>query len=238
MIEADRADSVEAAQVTAREAEICDAGILPVAEIVADLDAFATASVLAQVEERLAESERRLKIEETSRAAAREGRVRAEAVVEQAQQAMDTLAERIAEKLECAPDKVLETVGIPSGDDLPEPEAVEKKLGRLLSERDNMWPVNLRAEEEARDIEEQITALQSEREDLAAAISRLRQGISSLNREGRERLLAAFSKVDTHFQELFVNHFLSFFKGEFERREAPNIQNFFARRHQNMQFSN
>jgi chromosome segregation protein len=120
---------------------------------------------------------------------------------------MDTLAERITEKLECAPDKVLETAGISLDDDLPAPEAVEKKLGRLLRERDNMGPVNLRAEEETRDIEEQISTLQSEREDLVSAISRLRQGISGLNREGRERLLAAFSEVDTHFQKLFVRLF-------------------------------
>ena len=163
--------------------------------------------VLAKAEEHLGESERRLKIEETSLAEAREDRVRAEAVVEQAQQAMDTLAERITEKLECAPDKVLETAGIPLDDDLPAPEAMEKKLERLLRERDNMGPVNLRAEEETRDIEEQISTLQSEREDLVSAISRLRHGISGLNREGRERLLAAFSEVDIHFQELFVRLF-------------------------------
>jgi chromosome segregation protein len=163
--------------------------------------------VLTQAEEHLGEGERKLKIEETGLAEAREDRVRAEAVVEQVQQAMNTLAERITEKLECAPDKVLETAGISPDDDLPEPEAVEKKLERFLRERDNMGPVNLRAEEETRDIEEQISTLQSEREDLVSAISRLRQGISGLNREGRERLLAAFSEVDTHFQELFVRLF-------------------------------
>ncbi|MDP6780435.1 MAG: chromosome segregation protein SMC [Alphaproteobacteria bacterium] len=165
------------------------------------------AGVLAQAEERLAEIEHLLKVEETNLAEARESRVRAEAVVEQAQQALDSLAERISERLECAPDKALETANIPPDDDLPEPEAVEKKLERLLRERDTMGPVNLRAEEEARGIEEQIATLQSEREDLVAAISRLRQGIASLNREGRERLLAAFSEVDTHFQELFVRLF-------------------------------
>ena len=51
---------------------------------------------------------------------------------------------------------MLETVGIAPDDDLPEPEVVEKKLDRLLRERNTMGPVNLRAEEEAHDIEEQI----------------------------------------------------------------------------------
>jgi chromosome segregation protein len=76
-------------------------------------------------------------------------------------------------------------------------------LQRLLRERENMGPVNLRAEQEAAEVGEQLQTLLDERADLEAAISRLRQGISSLNREGRERLLAAFAKVDAHFQELF-----------------------------------
>ena len=39
---------------------------------------------------------------------------------------------------------------------------------------------------------------------MVAAIARLRQGISSLNREGRERLLAAFEQVNAKFGELFT----------------------------------
>jgi len=35
----------------------------------------------------------------------------------------------------------------------------------------------------------------------------LRQGITALNREGRERLLAAFDQVNRHFEELFVRLF-------------------------------
>ena len=42
---------------------------------------------------------------------------------------------------------------------------------------------------------------------LVAAIGRLRQGIQSLNREGRERFLAAFEQVSTHFQQLFTKLF-------------------------------
>ena len=39
------------------------------------------------------------------------------------------------------------------------------------------------------------------------AIKRLRQAIGSLNREGRERLLAAFDIVNGHFQRLFTTLF-------------------------------
>jgi chromosome segregation protein len=47
----------------------------------------------------------------------------------------------------------------------------------------------------------------AEREDLVGAFARLRQGIYSLNKEGRVRLLEAFKTVDGHFQDLFVRLF-------------------------------
>ncbi len=70
-----------------------------------------------------------------------------------------------------------------------------------------MGPVNLRADAEAADLSEQLSAMQSEREDLEAAIARLRQGISGLNREGRARMQTAFKAVDGHFGELFKRLF-------------------------------
>ena len=91
--------------------------------------------------------------------------------------------------------------------ELPAREQVEGKLQRLTRERDGMGPVNLRAEAEAAELDQQITGLQSERSDLVNAIARLRQGIASLNREGRERLLAAFELVNGHFSELFTRLF-------------------------------
>jgi chromosome segregation protein len=90
---------------------------------------------------------------------------------------------------------------------MPDRDAIETKLERLIRERENMGPVNLRAEAEAAELDQQITGLQTERSDLVAAIARLRQGIASLNREGRERLLAAFEHVNTHFEQLFVRLF-------------------------------
>jgi chromosome segregation protein len=84
---------------------------------------------------------------------------------------------------------------------------VEQRLERLIRERDGMGPVNLRAEQEAGEVETQVETLQQERADLTQAIARLRQGIGALNREGRERLLASFSKVNSYFEELFVRLF-------------------------------
>jgi chromosome segregation protein len=167
----------------------------------------AAADALALGETRQAEADRALKAEEQRLGTAREDRVRAEAEVAQSDQGLAQLRARVQERLECAPDKLLEVAEIEPGLDLPPEDEVESKLARLVRERENMGPVNLLAEQEAQEIDEQITALQGERADLVSAIARLRQGIASLNREGRERLLAAFQEVDKHFSELFVRLF-------------------------------
>ena len=53
----------------------------------------------------------------------------------------------------------------------------------------------------------QLDGLIKERDDLIQAINKLRGAISSLNREGRQRLLDAFDTVNTKFTELFTTLF-------------------------------
>ncbi|MGF1608108.1 MAG: chromosome partitioning protein ParA, partial [Kiloniellales bacterium] len=167
----------------------------------------AAADALAGGETRLAEADRALKAEEHRLAETREERVRAEAGVAQADQTLAQLKSRVMERLDCPVENLLELAEVDPGQELPARDDIEGKLARLVRERDNMGPVNLRAEQEADELEQQITGMQTERADLVSAIARLRQGIASLNREGRERLLAAFELVNGHFGELFVRLF-------------------------------
>jgi len=165
------------------------------------------ADALAGAEQDQTSADRTLRESESSLAEAREARVRCEADLEHAGQQVADAAERIREKLDCAPERVLEQAGLEAGNEFPPREEVEVKLERLTRERDNMGPVNLRAEQESAELQEQIDSMVTEREDLVAAFNRLRQGINTLNREGRERLLVAFEEVNTHFEELFVRLF-------------------------------
>jgi len=165
------------------------------------------ADALAIGETRLRAADRDLKAAEHVLAQAREDRVRAEAAVTQADMTLSSVAEKARDRLQCGLDQVLEVAEVDADKEMPEREVIEAKLQRLTRERDNMGPVNLRAEAEAKELDEQITGMQTERADLIGAIGRLRQGISGLNREGRERLLAAFARVDEHFSELFVRLF-------------------------------
>jgi len=167
----------------------------------------AAADNLATAEASLEALTRELRNGESRLAETREDRVRREAAVEQIDQNLAVIAERIAERLECQPEEALSSVDIDTKEGLPPADTVEQKLEKLQRERDNMGPVNLRAEQEAAELDEKIRSMETEREDLIAAIARLRQGISGLNREGRERLLAAFNEVDQHFRELFAKLF-------------------------------
>lgn len=157
-------------------------------------------SVLAQCDSALRQSQDAL-------GTCREERVRHQADMEHAGEILKNLAEQVNEKLECTPENIRSAGGIAESEEIPPADVSERKLERLKRERDGMGPVNLRAEIEAQEVDEQLTTLLAERADLEAAIGRLRQGIASLNKEGRERLLAAFTRVDSHFQELFKQVF-------------------------------
>ncbi len=165
------------------------------------------ADTLAAAETHQAEADRALKTAEGELAGAREERVRAEAAVSAALTACDAVRDRIAERLQCTPDKVFGLTELKPDAALPEETTVSAQLERLFRERDGMGPVNLRADTEAAELDQQIAGMISERDDLIAAIGRLRQGIGSLNREARERLLASFGTVDGHFRELFTRLF-------------------------------
>lgn len=165
------------------------------------------ADALAEAETLLSQADRALKGEESRLVEARENKVRAEAAIAQAQEAYQTLTERIRERLECSPEEVLALAELEPGEPMPDRDQVEQRLHRLMRERENIGPVNLRAEAESDELDQQLTGMQGEKSDLINAISRLRQGINSLNREGRERLLAAFELVNGHFEKLFTDLF-------------------------------
>ncbi len=137
---------------------------------------------------------------------AREARAAAEARAESAREAANAAEARILEEQETTPAKLLERLG-DDPDTMPGAAELETEVGRLKRQRDALGAVNLRAEEDAREVEEEHDALQSEKTDLEEAIRTLRSGISSLNREGRERLLTAFEQVNSNFSLLFEHLF-------------------------------
>ena len=78
---------------------------------------------------------------------------------------------------------------------------------KLLVDRERIGPVNLVAESELAELEAASIGNLAEREELGLAVNRLRGSIGTLNREGRQRLLAAFEAVNGHFRRLFSTLF-------------------------------
>lgn len=137
---------------------------------------------------------------------AREGRAAAEVRRDAAREGVEATAQRIIEEMETTPEALRESLGdLP--DHLPPSDQIEAEVQRLRRQREALGAVNLRAEEDAREVQTEHDTLAAEKTDLEQAIAKLRTGISSLNREGRERLLKAFDEVNVSFAKLFTHLF-------------------------------
>lgn len=137
---------------------------------------------------------------------AREDRARSDAKSEAARQNLELASDRIREALGISVENLLEEFQI-NGENLPNAESLEVKVGQIKRQREALGSVNLRAEEDAREVEEEHEKLFAEKADLEQAIKALRTGIASLNSEGRERLLTAFEQVNSNFSMLFKHLF-------------------------------
>ncbi len=137
---------------------------------------------------------------------ARERRAQAQAFLTSLNDQLAEVKQVVKEKFDVSPNDLInhteagEDLISYSVDDLSRLKDFKDKRVR---ERDSIGPVNLRAEIEVRELEEELTTLLHERQDLVQAIDELRGGINKINKEARERLLSAFKHVNAHFQDLF-----------------------------------
>ncbi|AQS42076.1 MAG: Chromosome partition protein Smc [Candidatus Tokpelaia hoelldobleri] len=178
-------------------------------------DEIAKAEAVAQtLADRLAEAETTqagldhatlVAVQELS--AAREERARAEERLHAAIDRCEEIEAHIVSALDCPPVETFGRAGFANGEALPDEAALERELDRLRLERERLGAVNLRAEEESAEITARMQALVKERDDVIEAIRKLRLAIQNLNREGRDRLLEAFEKVNVSFQRLFTHLF-------------------------------
>ena len=165
------------------------------------------ADILAQAEATFRETDHAAREAETAAGEAREARAAAQARQAAAEERIEETKARINETLQCEPSELKSHLGELSPESSLSEHDIERKLERLSKEREKMGGVNLRADEEAAEQEERLSAMNDERQDLEAAIARLREGIDELNSEGRTRLLNAFDIVNGHFGRLFTTLF-------------------------------
>ena len=204
-------------RVAAAEADLAEAAAIA-PEIARKRDGLTEAQTRAETRRRTAADA--LALAETARHTAaqaerdaerqasevRESRARAEARTESARDLLAEAATRIAEQAETTPAALLDQLAT-DPDTMPDAHALETEVNRLKRQREALGAVNLRAEEDALAVQGDHDTLVAEKADLDEAIKKLRSGIASLNREGRERLLTAFEQVNANFTLLFTHLF-------------------------------
>ena len=159
-------------------------------------------AALAEAEAALSALQEAERAAERAASVAREGRAGAEVAREAAEARATQALTRLQEERGQGPRELLDALG---GDPraIPAETAVQTELASLRRKRDAIGPVNLRAEEDARALREEQGLLLREAADLEAAVAELRKALGALNREGRERMLEAFGRVNAEFGRLF-----------------------------------
>ena len=163
---------------------------------------------LIQREDEISSTNKTLKEAEKTLGNNREKRAHAQATLTSLNEQLKTMEENIQEKLNIKPTELVTHAATDlvkhQISDLPKLKQEKESLTRS---RDTIGAVNLRAEEESTELETELSTLLHERNDLVQAIGELRGGINKINKEARERLLAAFEHVNAHFQTLFLRLF-------------------------------
>ncbi|WP_066725384.1 chromosome segregation protein SMC [Sphingomonas pituitosa] len=181
------------------------------AEAEASNDAMKRDSAAAQSAERDAEAalraaEAMLRKASETLSEARERRAGAAARAENQDLRRVEMGRVSGERFECPPPLLPVRLNFePAGVRTPQEESAA--LEKLSTDRERLGPVNLVAETELAELEAAFGTNAKERDELIQAVHRLRGSIGTLNREGRQRLLAAFEAVDQHFRRLFTTLF-------------------------------
>jgi chromosome segregation protein len=163
-------------------------------------------AALARTQAEAQAADRALAAATEALASAREARAGLAARAENEESRREEMARISGERFQCPPPLL---GGRFAFDDAKVAQApVEsEEMNRLVASRERIGPVNLVAGEELARIEAEHGASAQEQAELAEAVKRLRGSIGNLNREGRERLRAAFEQVDGHFRRLFARLF-------------------------------
>ena len=167
----------------------------------------ASSDALSAAEAARAEADRNARAADAVAADAREARATLAARLDGARERLAEHAGALTEATGLAPEALGRKLAAESSASPVETGGMEARLAALERDRDAIGPVNLRAEEDARELAGRLHTLGAERADLAGALSRLRAAIGELNAEGRERLTAAFEVIDGHFRSLFTTLF-------------------------------
>lgn len=137
---------------------------------------------------------------------AREKKARFETLIDNHKLKINELENKVKEDFKCSIDDLLNEEDKLSIEK-KNIEEIETFLKNLKDERDNMGAVNLRADDETKNLENQINKMMEDRKDLMAGILKLKSSINELNQKGREKLIDAYDKVGRKFNDVYTKLF-------------------------------
>ncbi|MEZ5695207.1 MAG: chromosome segregation protein, partial [Sphingomonadaceae bacterium] len=163
-------------------------------------------AAVAEMQARAEQADRAFATANETLATARENRAGLAARAENEEARRSEMARISGERFQCPPPLLAERFNFDAGE-VRNSALESEEMDRLSASRERIGPVNLVAAEELEKLEEQHGSSAAEQAELVEAVNRLRGSIGNLNREGRERLRAAFEQVDAHFRVLFTRLF-------------------------------
>jgi chromosome segregation protein len=101
-----------------------------------------------------------------------------------------------------------------------EVEATRVRLEELAAKITALEPVNLIADEEYRELDERLTFLRAQHDDLTTSMKDLERALRGMTRTAQERFAEAFEAINRNFQELFTRLFEGG-RAELRMVEAP-----------------
>ena len=137
----------------------------------------------------------------------RERKASSGATIDGLKKRRDDLLERVQTELNLNENNILEFSNLENNKEFPDAVTQEELLDTKKRKREKLGSVNLRADEETSKYETEIKKMGKGRQDLVAAIIKLKDSINELNQKGRERLLEAFEKVNRKFNEVYTKLF-------------------------------
>jgi chromosome segregation protein len=161
----------------------------------------------SSTEDQLKAADTAARAAEAAASSAREARAATEARRNAAVERLAETTARLQDATGSAPGALAQRIADDADIDEMSVDDLERRLDETRQSRERLGAVNLRADEEAAELATKQAEMTKERDDLLAAIDRLRKAVEQLSREGRARLLEAFEVVDGHFRALFATLF-------------------------------
>ncbi len=92
-------------------------------------------------------------------------------------------------------------------DPAQDPARLRERMAELEEKLQSIGPVNLVADEEYRELDERLTFLRTQHDDLVASIKDLEKALRGMTRTAQERFLQAFEEINREFGRIFERLF-------------------------------